>query len=220
MELTTASRWWPDSRTRLDIFLLPGIVEAAEHLVQQHVGEADDRVQRRAQFVADSREEPALCKFHALRGVCRDSERGAQFRRLIVRPEDGCDFPIRARRSRHLDLERPVVPHDASVDRTGYPKPDVHAFEIAALAKIGERRHVDDPVGDMHAVEQPAGKQEFGSHAEDFSRLMRRVGDVAGIGHAQHDAVDDLVQPRSWLSLAADTASSSHAITRGMTKPA
>ena len=51
-----------------DIFLLARILEGAEHLVQQHVREADDGVQRRAQFMAHHRQEPALGHF---RGGCR-----------------------------------------------------------------------------------------------------------------------------------------------------
>ena len=177
-----------------DIFLLPGIAESSEHLVEQHVGESDDRIQRCAQFMADGGKEAAFCNLHASIGLGRGRQSCAQGRHLVICPDDGGDFPFGVRRSHHLDQERPVVFGPVALAGAGNPEPHLYALEIAALAKIGQRAHVDYAVGDMHPVEQPAGKQKFRGYAQDFPRLARRIGDVAGIGHPYHDALDDLIQ--------------------------
>ena len=69
-----------------DIFLLPRIGEGAEHLVLEHVGEADDRVERRAQLVADDAEEAALGDLDLVGAVARFGQCGTQRDDLAVRP--------------------------------------------------------------------------------------------------------------------------------------
>ena len=54
------SRWRPDARMSLQVLVLL-VVELAEHPLEQHLGEADDRVERRAQLVRHVGEELATC---------------------------------------------------------------------------------------------------------------------------------------------------------------
>ena len=64
-----------------DIFLLPRVGEGAEHLVHQHVGKADDRIERRAQLMADHAEEPALGGLDLVDAVAGFGKLGTQRRR-------------------------------------------------------------------------------------------------------------------------------------------
>ena len=71
-----------------DIFLLPRIGEGAEHLVLEHVGEADDRVERGAQFMADDGQEAALGNLDLV-GASRASANAARSAATsLVLPEE------------------------------------------------------------------------------------------------------------------------------------
>ena len=59
ISLISSSRWRPGVADVPHVLVLP-LVELAEHPVEQHVGEADDRVERRAQLVRHARQELGL----------------------------------------------------------------------------------------------------------------------------------------------------------------
>ena len=69
MSLRSASRCLPESADVADVLLL-ALVEVAEHPLEQHLGEPDDGVQRRAQLVRHAGEELGLV-------LARDLELGA-----------------------------------------------------------------------------------------------------------------------------------------------
>ena len=77
----------PASRISADIFLLARVGEGAEHLVHQHVGEADDGVERRAQLVAHHGEEAALGDVELVGAGAHRGDLGAQRGDLVVRPQ-------------------------------------------------------------------------------------------------------------------------------------
>ena len=165
-----------------DILLLPRIFEAAKkHLVQQQVGESNYGIQRRAQFMADGGKEPAFRNLHASIGLGRGRQSGAQGRHLVICPDDGGDFPFGVGRSHHLDQERPVVSGAAALAGARNPETHLYALEITALAKIGQRAHVDYAVGDMHPVEQPAGEQKFGGYAQAIFRAWRDASETSPV---------------------------------------
>ena len=59
MSLIRESRCWPDSWMSCEVFVLL-LVQLAEHPLRQHLREADDGVQRRAQLVRHVGEELGL----------------------------------------------------------------------------------------------------------------------------------------------------------------
>ena len=59
MSFSSSSRCLPRAPDVVEVLLLT-LVEIAEHALEQHLGEADDRIQRRAQLVGHAGEELRL----------------------------------------------------------------------------------------------------------------------------------------------------------------
>ena len=166
MPFTTASRCRPEFIDQPRILELARGIEL-ERLVGQHVGEADDGVERRAQLVAHGRDEAALGGAGALGFRARGID--GQLLRLAL-----------AHIAQHRDhfalgrliftggvVERPAA-HFRPDEAAGMPRIGLAAdaeFERAVFAArggIGERGEIGRAVGDMDAVEQAMAQQLVG----------------------------------------------------------
>ena len=163
-------------------------VELERVLVHQHVREADDGVERRAQLVAHGRKEAALRGVGALRLAARLVDR--QLLHLAVGDvaHDRDHLAARAvacvvareieRTAAHLEPDeargRAAALHAVAAH------PELDRAALAARRRVGERRQVGGTVGDVHAVEQAVADEVARRRAEQ--RLGGRRGE-------QHRAV-------------------------------
>ena len=76
------SRWLADDEDVLEVLRLL-LVDLADHLLAQHLGEAEDRVQRRAELVRHVREEVRLVLAGRLQLAALHVERGQRERELV-----------------------------------------------------------------------------------------------------------------------------------------
>ena len=182
-----------------DIFLLARILEGAEHLVQQHVREADDGVQRRAQFMADHRQEPALGHF---RGGGRLLGRASSSRsrgNLVILAQHEREDVALFLAAHQFKVERPkVVGHGPVVLAVAVLRQPDAQFEPArqrAVAHVGQRAEIGDAIGQMDAVEEAGSGKQFRRQLQYRARLGRGVQHLAMAGDAQHDRIDDVFEP-------------------------
>ena len=175
MPFTTASRWLPESLMSCAYSLAARRIEAHLLLVHQHLGKADDRIERRAQFVAHGGEETRLGRIGALGFGARLVER--LFLMLAIgdvahhRDHFASIALVGAveRPAAHLDpdeLDRGVRLALRTLD------PEFHRLRLAlarphspSAVKIGRA------IGDMHAIEQAVAHQ--------FAHRARRTGSRA-----------------------------------------
>ena len=153
----------------MGIFLPPLGIDHQRALLGQHFGEADDGVERRAQFMAHGGEEAALGRVRALGFRARLFERLLLLLALGDVAHDGDDFAAltgtalrptacssgRQRISTQMNCppgcgpaSSGIAPH-TKLDRAGF----------AQRRRVGKRREIGRPVGDMHAVEQAVTEQ-------------------------------------------------------------
>ena len=155
---------------QLGIFLAARRIQHQRVFLNDHFGEADDGVERRAQFVAHGGEKAALGRVGLLGGGARQIERlfldfavgdvahhgddlgfgrSRRLRRLLQRP------------ATHLDpdeIDRIVLAALAAARRIA-PEAKFDAARLAAARRVRKRREIGRTIGDMDAVEQAVPEQ-------------------------------------------------------------
>ncbi len=150
----------------LDILALARVGQRPVDLAEQHVGETDDRIQRRAQFMADGREEAAFRHFQPGIGLLHHGQFGAQSGhfRIVAQPSD--DFSAARATGRW-----PATGGQASPLFQGrQPQPHLDLAEVGAIAKVGERAEEAHAVADMHALEEAGADQKVRVDAQQVAR--------------------------------------------------
>ena len=164
-------------------------VEHQRRLFLQHVREADDGVERRAQFVAHGGEETALGGVGAFGLGARVLERlllVLAFRHIAKHGDDlaafaaaGLDRCLFERPAAHLDPDE--LSRVAAVGiGTLAPHAELDGAALSYRRRIAQCAQISGPVGDVDAAEQALAVQVRNSAAE------QRLG---GGRHKQHRAV-------------------------------
>ena len=150
------------------VFLAAVSIEAQRRLFHQHVREADDRIERRAQFVAHRGKEPAFRRVGAFGFGARVLKRLLLALALRHIAKHGNDFAAAAGLDRGL-LQGPATHFDPDELHRGLASVRTIAsdteFDRTALAErrgIAERAQVGGSIGDVNAAEQTLPMQ-FGN---------------------------------------------------------
>ena len=188
-----------------DIFLLARILEGAEHLMQQHVGKADDGVQRRAKFVADDRQEPSLGDFGGKPPSHWRREFFAQSGNFVILAQDEREDIASAARRASVREKRPIiVGRQATVilalsfgrcRSAAAGREDSSRRDRCAIAHVGQCAEIGDAVGQMDAVEQAGAEKQLGRQFQKRARLCGRIQDLAMAGDPQDNGVDNVFEP-------------------------
>ena len=153
---------------QVGIFLPPLGADHQRALLHQHFGEADDGVERRAQFVAHGREEAALC------GVRPFGFRARLFEHLLLHlalggvAHDRDDLAVvavaafarawssgRQRISTQMNCPAGCAPASSGIA----PHTELDRAGLAQRGSVGKRREIGRPVGDMHPIEQAVAQE-------------------------------------------------------------
>ena len=162
-----------------------------------HFGEADDRIQRRAQFMAHDGEETRLGGVRCFRGTAR------KFKRLLLElalrdvTHRGDDLGFARDRHGRGSIQRPAAHLDpdeiGGPVRTIFSIPFQAKFDaacLAALRGLGQRRQIGRTIGDVDAIEKAVLEQMRGRRSHHGFRrrrdeLDRAVAPMAG-DHIAH----------------------------------
>ena len=157
------------------IFVAPLGVEHQRRFLLQHLGEADDGIERRAQFVAHGGEEAAFRRIGALGLGAGVFERLL----LLLAPGDvaqhrdhfaairlaGIGAGLFERPAAHLDPDEFHRRMPMGIDAVA-PHAEFGRAAFAERCGIAERRQIGRPVGNMDAVEQAMAVQIGKARAE------------------------------------------------------
>jgi len=171
------------------IFVAPLGIEHQRRFFLQHLGEADDGVERRAQFVAHGGEEAAF------RGIGALGLGAGIFERLLLllAPGDvaqhrdhfaaagfaGVGAGLFKRPAAHLDPDEFHRRMPIAIDAVA-PHPELRRAALRKGGGVAERGQVGGPISDMDAFEQAMPLQISDARAEQR---------LAGRRHEQHAAV-------------------------------
>ncbi|MGY4235484.1 hypothetical protein ACVIIW_004431 [Bradyrhizobium sp. USDA 4449] len=179
MPLTTDNRCWPEALISSAYSLRVARGEHQGLLLRDHVGEADDGVERRAQLVAHRGEEARLGGIGGFRRAARLVER--LLRELAIRDiaHHGDDFGLAREIPTEILIERPAAhldPDEVDLATLGAirlpPQPEFDAAHLAARG-VRQRREIGRTIGDMDTIEQAMALQLCDGHAEHGFRRRR-----------------------------------------------
>ena len=192
----------PEIVDQLRIFAPPRGVQHQRLFVHDHLGEADDRVQRRAQLMAHGSEETRLCSIRGLGCSARENE--CLLLQLAVGDvaHDGDNLEFGSVRRMRRRLEGPATHLDPDeVDRAVRAALDarylaleaeLHAARFTDARGGRQRGEIGRPVGDMNAIEQAMAEQLLDRRSQEGlgsrrNELYRAVA-VMARDHVAHVA--------------------------------
>ena len=184
---------------QLRIFLAARRVEHHRVFLHDHLGEADDGVQRRAQFVAHGGEEAGLGRVRLFGGGARQLERLLLDLAVGDVAHHGDDVGSTDRRIRRWLFERPATHFDPdeiggivlpAANRRVAPETKFDAARLAAARGIRQRGEIGRTIDDMDAIEQAMADEPRTRRAQHRFRgrrneLHRAVAAMMG-NHVAH----------------------------------
>ena len=184
MPLTTDKQMIAGIVDQPGIFVAPLGVEHQRRFLHQHFGEADDGIERRAQFVAHGGEEAALRGIGALGLGARVLERLLLLLALgdVAQHRDdfaavrvaGIGAGLFERPAAHLDPDEFHRRLAIGIDAVA-PHPELDRTVFRQGGGVAERGQISRPIGDMDAVEQAMAVQIGEARAEQ------------GLGRRRHE---------------------------------
>ena len=146
---------------QLRVFLAARRIQHQHVLLHDHLGEADDGVERRAQFVAHGGEETRLGRIRLLGGGAR------QFERLLLQlavgdvahhgDDLGLGRGLLERPATHLDPDE-IGGHVLAANGIA-PQPELDALRLAAARGLRQSGEIGRTIGDVDAVEQAVAER-------------------------------------------------------------
>ncbi len=189
---------------QLRVFLAARRIQHQRILLHDHLGESDDRIQRRAQLMAHGGKETRLGGIGRLRRAACEVERlllhlavgdvahhgdhlGFGGRRLLQQP------------AAHLDPDEIDLPVASARARRIAAQPELDAAGFTVAGHIRQRGEIGRPVGDMDAVEQAmadeprdrGAQHRFGGGRDELHRAVAAMArdHVAHVARKQAIAV-------------------------------
>ena len=194
MPLTTDKQMLAGIVDQLRIFLAPRRIEHQHVFLHDHLGEADDGVERRAQLVAHGGEEARLRRIRLFGDGAR------LFQRLLLHlavgdvAHHGDDLGFAGglleRATAHLDPDE--IGGNVLAAHAVAPQPEFDAARLAAARRIRQRGEIGRTIGDMDAVEQAMAlkprhrraEHGFGGGRDE----LHRAGTAMARDHVAHVA--------------------------------
>ena len=165
----------------LRVFLASDGIEHQRVLLHDHLGETDDGVQRRAQFVAHGGEEAGLGGIRLFGGGARQFERLLLHLALGDVAHHGDHFAFRRglieRPATHLDPDE-IGGNVVAADRIAADA-ELDAARFTAARGIRQRGEIGGTIDDMDAIEQAIAGEPRNGRAEQGFRRRRNELDRA-----------------------------------------
>ena len=146
----------------VDALAMAVVFQAAMDVVQQHVGKADNRVERSSQFVTDGAQETPHCYVVLLRSLACPIEFALQIDLLtgVSNEHDGVTHLTRC--PDDFGLKRPEHLRQAVAPGDRQPKAEADLPVFRAGSDIAKRSQVVDLVGNVNAVAKGIGEEFAG----------------------------------------------------------